>query len=90
MDLQKLWNTAFLAFLFLFALKTYGTLKMLPSTQNNFYIILSSYVEGHVQKKFNFEFHFFGWFPGLQNLDFCFEKFLWSYFGNHFQAEIAP
>ena len=34
---------------FNFALKTYGTLKMfLLSAQNNFYIILSSYVEGHV------------------------------------------
>ena len=33
-------------------LKTYGTLKMfLLSAQNNFYVILSSYVEGQVKKK---------------------------------------
>ena len=42
---------AFLVYSFNFALKIYGTLKMfLLSAQNNFYIILSSYVEGHVQK----------------------------------------
>ena len=33
------------------SLKTYGTLKMfLLSAQNNFYVILSSYVEGQVKK----------------------------------------
>ena len=42
---------AFLADFFYFALKTYGTLKMfLLSPQSNFYIILSSYVEGNMQK----------------------------------------
>ena len=30
------------------------------------YIMLSSYVEGHVKKKIKSEFH--GWFPGLQYL----------------------
>ena len=40
----------------------------LLSAQNNFYIILSSYVEGYV-KKFKSEFHVFGWFLGLKNLD---------------------
>ena len=34
-----------------FALKTYCTLKMvLSSAQNNYYVIMSSYVEGHVEK----------------------------------------
>ena len=34
----------------------------LLSAQNNFYIILSSYVQGYVKKKFKFEFHVFSWF----------------------------
>ena len=42
-------------------------------------------------KKIKSEFHVFNWFPGLQNLDvFFLENFLWSYFGNHFLAEIVP
>ena len=49
----------------------------LLSAQNNFDFILSSYVEGHV-KKIKSKFHVFGWFPGLQNLDVCSEKILWS------------
>ena len=56
---------------------------------NNFYIILSSYVERYVRKQLKSEFHVFGWFPDLQNLDVFLENFLWSYFGNHFQAEIV-
>ena len=40
------------------------------------------YVEWHVQKIS--EFHVFGWFPGLQNLDVFLEKFLWSYLGRSF------
>ena len=40
---------------------------LLLSAQINFYIILSSYVEGHVKKKFKSEFHVFDWFPDLQN-----------------------
>ena len=37
----------------------------LLSAQNT---MLSSYVEGHVEKKLKSEFHVFDWFPGLQNL----------------------
>ena len=44
--------------------------------QNNFYIILSSYVEGHVKK--NSSLNFFGWFAGPQNLDVFRENLLWS------------
>ena len=36
----------------------------LVSAQNNFYIILSSYVKGYLKS----EFHVFSWFPCLQNL----------------------
>ena len=40
-----------------FALKIYGVLKMfLLSAQNNFYIVSSSYVEGHVKKKSSLNF----------------------------------
>ena len=58
---QKLVEFGFLAFLpdfFLyFALKYYGTLKIfLLSAQNNAYVILSSYVEGHVRKKSSLNF----------------------------------
>ena len=41
-------------------------------------------------KKFKPEFRVFCWFPGLQNLDGFLKKNLWSYFGNHFWAEIVP
>ena len=51
---------------------------LLLNAQNNFYIILSLYVEGHVKKKIKSEFHVFGWFPGLQNLDAFLENVLWS------------
>ena len=37
----------------------------LVSAQNNFYIILSSYVKGYMKS----ESHVFNWFPCLQNLD---------------------
>ena len=47
----------------------------LLSVQNNFYVIMSSYVEGHVKKKFKSKFHVFRWFPGLQNLDVVLENF---------------
>ena len=52
----------------------------LLSAKNNFYIILSLYTEaeGHVKKKIKSEFHIFGWFPRLQNLDVVLESFLWS------------
>ena len=40
-----------------FAFETYGILKMfLFSAQNNFYITLSSYVEGHMKKSSNLSF----------------------------------
>ena len=48
---------------------------LLLSVQNNFYIILSSYVEGQVKKIQVLNFCIFGWFPGLQNLDVFFGKF---------------
>ena len=50
----------------------------LLSVQNNFSIILSLYVEGHVKKNSSLNFTLFGWFPGLQNLNvffFVVEKF---------------
>ena len=46
----------------------------LLKVQNNFYIILSSYVEGHA-KKIKSEFHVFSWFPGLQNMGVVFGTF---------------
>ena len=50
-------------FVFNLALKTYGTLEMfLLSAQNNFYIILSSYVDG--AKKIKSEIHVFNWKSG--------------------------
>ena len=54
----------------------------LLSAQNNFYIILSSYVEGHVKKKFKSAFHVVGWFPGLQNVDVFLENLLWKSFSS--------
>ena len=51
----------------------------LLSAQNNFSIILYSYV--HLQK-LKSEFHVFGWFPDLQYLDVFLETFLRSYFGS--------
>ena len=47
--------------------------RFLLSAQDN-YIILSSYVEGHA-KKIKSEFHVFGWFLGVQNLEVFFGKF---------------
>ena len=40
--------------------------------------------------KSNSEFHVFGWFPGLQNLDVFKENLLCSKFCNHFATEIIP
>ena len=48
---------------------------LLLSVQNNFYIILSTYVEGHVTKKIQSELYVFGLSPGLQNLDVFYGKF---------------
>ena len=45
----------------------------LLSAQNNFYIVLGLYVEGHV-KKIQVESYVFSWFPGLHIWTF-FEKF---------------
>ena len=50
----------------------------LLSAENNFYITLSSYVEGYVKKEFKSEFHVFGSFPDLQNLKVFLENLLWS------------
>ena len=64
----------FPAVFFIFAFKTYVSLKkFLLSAQYSFYIILSSYVEGNA-KKIKSEFHVFGWFPGLQILEVFLEK----------------
>ena len=54
---QKIVKFSFLDFLanlfYILPSKLYGTLKMFPlSVLNNSYLILSSYVEGHVQKNF--------------------------------------
>ena len=66
-----------------FALKTYGTLKMiLLSVQDNFYTILSSTVEGRVQRKFKSEFHVLGWCPGLGNLNVLLEIFFLKSFSD--------
>ena len=62
----------------------------LLNPQNNFYIILSSYVEGHVIKKFMSELYVFDWFPGLQNLDVFWKIYCEALLRNHFQAEIKP
>ena len=51
--------------------------RFLLSAQDNFYIILNSYVEGHV-KKIKSEFHVFGWFSGVQNLEVFLENLLCS------------
>ena len=52
--------------------------RFLLSAQDN-YIILSSYVEGHVEK-IKSEFHVFGWFLGVQNLEVFLEDLLYSKF----------
>ena len=45
------------SFFLIFAFKTYASLnKFLLSAQDNFYIILGSYVEGHVKKKSSLNF----------------------------------
>ena len=55
--------------------KTYGTLKMfLLSAQNNFYIILSSYVEGHVQKYSSLNFMYSVGFQ-VSKIQMLFQKF---------------
>ena len=69
MKLSFLAFPAIIFFFLIFAFKSYVSLKrFLLSAQDSFYIILSSYVEGHV-KKIKSEFHVFAWFPGLQNLE---------------------
>ena len=73
----------------IFAFKTYASLKrFLLSAQDN-YIILSSYVEGHVEK-IKSEFHVFGWFLGVQNLEVFLENLLCSKFYHRLPAEIIP
>ena len=46
----------------------------LLSAQNNFYFILSSYVEKNVKKNSSLNFMSLVWFPGLQTLDVFFQK----------------
>ena len=80
---QKFLKFSFLAFLanFLknFALKSYCTLKMfLLSAQNNFYFILSSYVEGHVRKNLSLNF--------MSSVCFQASK-IWMFFIGKFAAE---
>ena len=77
---QKIVEFSFLVFLAnLFkkiAFRTYCTMKMvLLNGQNNFYVIMSSYVEGHVPKKIQDQIHVFSWFPGLQNMHICWKIF---------------
>ena len=57
-------------------------------TQNNFYIILSSYVEGHVKKILNFM--LLVGFQVSKIWMYFWENLLQSKFWNHFQAEIIP
>ena len=73
-----------------FVLKTYGTLKMfLLSAQKIFYIILSSYVEGHVQKNSSLNFMSPVGFQASKIWNFL-RKISWqSQFGNYFQVEIT-
>ena len=62
-------------FFFIFAFKTYASLKrFLLNGQDNVYIILSSYVEGYV-KKIKSESYVFGLFPGVQSLEVVVAKF---------------
>ena len=49
---------------------------------------MSSYVEGHVKKKFKSKFPVLGWFLDLQNMDIFLKNLLQSKFRNNFQAEI--
>ena len=62
----------------------------LLSAQNNFYVIMSSYVERHAKKKFKFKFHVFGWFPGLQTLHVFFGKFRAEQVSKSFLGRIIP
>ena len=65
---------------FNFAANTYGTLNMfLLSVQTNFYILLSSYVKGHMKKKSSLRFMYL----------VCFQvSKIWTLFGK-FTLEIA-
>ena len=55
---------------------------ILLSVQDNFYTILSSTVEGRVQRKFKSEFHVLGWCPGLGNLNVLLEIFFLKSFSD--------
>ena len=54
------------------------------------FAIISSYVEGDVQKTFKTEFDVFSWLPSLQNMHVSLEHLLQSKFWNHFQEETVP
>ena len=80
---------------FIFALNTYGTLNMFLLTfQTNF--ILSSFVEENIKKKkrkkkkSSLSFMSMVHFQPFKICMFFFFNLLWSYFWNHFQAEIIP
>ena len=82
---QKIVEFSFLVFLAnLFkkiASKSYCTMKMvLLNGQNNFYVIMSSYVEGHMPKKIQDQIHVFSQLPGLQNMHVCWKIFCRSIF----------
>ena len=62
----------------------------LLSAQNNFYIILSSYVQRHVHNNSSLNFMSAVGFQASKIWMFFLENLLQSQFGNHFQAEIIP
>ena len=53
-------------FLFLFCLQNLWHFADVPiKCPKQLLYNMSSYVEGHLKTKFKFEFHVFGWFPGI-------------------------
>ena len=75
--------------------KPYSSLKILLGSQDNFYIILSSYVERHLKKKKKKKKNQV-WISCLWLLSMCLksggfmENLLCSKFWNHLPAEIIP
>ena len=53
-------------------------------------ILILSSMQKSIWKKFKSEFHVFGWFSGLQNLDIFLESLLRREVWNHFQMEKIP
>ena len=62
----------------------------LLSAQNNFYFILSSYVEEYVKKKLKSEFHVFDWFHGLQILEVFLEIYCGASLETIFRQKYFP